>query len=124
VTFDWGFPLTVVHSHCDADTEVDGGVAKVEATFHGDRLFHDDLVAAEPNVSFDLIAAADGADGSAADGIITPPELTAKSIVGETRYQVGDLAIDDLWGFLSHQVGALGGINRDGGCEDVTVSGG
>lgn len=124
ITFAWGFPLTVVHAHCDVGTDVDGGTASIEATIHGDHLFYDDLVATDPNVAFDLIAAADGADGSAPDGIVLQPELAATDITGETRYQVGSFDVDDLWGFISHQVGTLGHVNGEGHCEDVQVTGG
>lgn len=124
ITFDWGFALTAIHSHCDPGAEVDGNTVTIQATIHGDHLFYDDLVAAEPNVSFDLIAASDGADGSAADGVVTPAELAARNITGEARYQVGSRDISDLWGFISAQVGTLGHLNGEGHCEDVIVTGG
>jgi hypothetical protein len=115
VTFAWGFGLTAVHAHCDVAQDVDGDTVAIEATIHGDHLFHDDLVAEEPGVAFDLIAA---------DGLVLQPELAATDITGEARYQVGSFDVDDLWGFVSHQVGTLGHVNGEGHCEDVIVTGG
>ena len=123
VRFDWGFALSITHSHCESAAKVDDNTAVTEATIHGDHLFYDDAVSAEPNVAFDLIAASDGADGTAADGVVTPAELAAKDLTAEARYQVGSLDIHDLWGFVSHQVGTLGHANGEGHCEDVRVTG-
>ncbi|MBE7449548.1 MAG: hypothetical protein HS111_11825 [Kofleriaceae bacterium] len=123
IEFDWGFALTIVHSHCEVAHTVDGDTVTIEATIHGDHLLYDDAVAAEPDLAFDLIADADGADGSTPDGRVTPAELAAQDITGQERYQVGSLDIDDLWGFISHQVGTLGHVDGEGHCEDIQVSG-
>jgi hypothetical protein len=117
VGFDWGFALDIVHSHCDVEATIDGDVATVEATIHGDHLFHDDAVSTEPNVAFALIASADGAGGGTPDGTVTLDELAAIDITAQDRYGVGSLAISDLRAFVTHQVGTVGHINGEGHCD-------
>jgi hypothetical protein len=112
VRFSWGFPALTDHV-CHTQVVVDGGTAASEITVHGDHLFHDDLVAAEPNLAFDLIAASDS-DG---DGEVTRAELTARTIGGQARYQVGSFEVKDLWAFIAHQAGTVGHINGEGHCE-------
>lgn len=121
VWFDWSFAPTITHAHCNVDRTVDGDTVTMQATIHADHLFHDDLVSETPNVAFDLIAASDGADGSAPDGTVTQVELGAKDIRGETRYQVGSFAVENLGSFIAHQVGTLGHVNGEGHCEDILV---
>jgi hypothetical protein len=117
VTFDWGFALDIVHSHCEVEATIDGDEATVEATIHGDHLFYDDAVSTEPDVAFALIAAADGAAGAAADGAVTLDELAAVDITAEARYGVGSLPITDLRTFVTHQVGTVGHIDGEGHCD-------
>lgn len=121
IWFDWSFTQRLTHAHCVVEDSVDGNTITMQATIHADHLFYDDLVSAEPNVAFDLIAASDGADGSTPDGTVTQAELAAKDIRGETRYQVGSFPVDDLWEFISHQVGTVGHVNGEGHCEDILV---
>ena len=105
-TFTWSFATRTMYAACDID-----GASAAQLTIHGDHLFYDDLVSAEPNLAFDLIAAADTDD----DGEITEAELRAVDITTEARYQVGDLtAITDLWRFLEQQTATLGHINGEG----------
>jgi hypothetical protein len=112
VAFEWAFKSMVAHA-CHTATTVDGGAAKTELTIHGDHLFYDDLVAREPNLAFDLIAAAD-ANG---DGQVTREELAARDITREARYQVGSFPVKNLWEFIAHQVTTLGHIDGEGHCE-------
>ncbi len=120
-TFDWGFTFGLVITHCEIAVTIDGGSGGAQATIHADHLFYDDAVSAEPDVAFQAIADADGADGTEPDGDITPAELAAVDITTFERYQVGSLDIDDLWGFVSHQVSTVGHVDGEGHCEDVTV---
>jgi hypothetical protein len=117
VTFDWGFALDIVHSHCEVEATIDGDEATVEATIHGDHLFYDDAVSTEPRVAFALLAAADGAAGAAADGAVTLDELAAVDIRAEEHYGVGSLPIFDLRTFVTHQVGTVGHIDGEGHCD-------
>lgn len=119
IQFDWGFPLSATYSHCEIEDEVDGNIVAIQATIHGDHLFYDDAVSADPNVTFDLIAASD----ENSDGVVTAQELAGTDLTAEERYQVGSLEIEDLWGFISHQVGTLGHVNGEGHCDDVLTSG-
>lgn len=123
-TFDWGFTLKLTYAHCDLGGSVDGNELVAQATIHADHLFYDDAVSEEPNLAFQLIADADGADGTTADGTITFDELAAVDIRGQTRYQVGSLkdpagnTITNLLQYIQHQVVTLGHINGEGHCED------
>lgn len=119
IRFDWGFSKNLTHAHCEVEDDLDGNTVTMQATIHADHLFYDDLVSSEPNVAFDLIAASDGADGSAPDGIVTLAELAMKDITSEARYQVGSFPVDDLREFIEHQVGTVGHVNGEGHCEDV-----
>lgn len=113
-TFTWSFDRQAAYVDCEIDAHVtDGGAAGAELTIHADHLLYDDLDSEEPQVVFDLLAASD-ADG---DGAITRAELEARDITAEARYQVGSRSIDDLWGFVSAQVGTLGHIDGEGHCE-------
>jgi hypothetical protein len=113
VAFAWGFPAKVLHSRCRGKARVDGNTARTEITIHGDHLFYDDLFAEEPNVAFELVAAAD-ADG---DGQVTKAELLAKDITKEARYQVGSEKISNLWDFVARQVTTIGHIDGEGHCD-------
>lgn len=119
ITFDWAFAKNLSHAHCDVDDVVDGNAVTMQATIHADHLFYDDLVSSDPNVSFDLVAASDGADGSAPDGDITLAELAAQDITAEERYQVGSFPVTDLRAFIEHQAGTVGHVNGEGHCEDI-----
>ena len=78
--------------------EVDGGTARAELTIHGDHLFYDDLVAAEPDLAFELIAAAD----ANADNQITPARAGRQGHQqGQARYQVGSFKVTNLCGSSS-----------------------
>lgn len=112
-SFTWSFSNTTFYDHCDVVVDVDGSDHTVEITIHGDHLFHDDLVAEEPNVAFQLIADADVNQ----DGAVSPAELEAMSIVGQERYQTGSLDIDNLWDFIQYQTGTLAHVQGEGRCE-------
>ncbi len=113
-TFDWVLDVSARYVECDTEAPVvQDDVTDAVLTVHADHLFYDDLDSEEPNVAFDLIAAAD-ADG---DGAITLEELRSQSLSGQTRYQVGGRDIDDLHGFIVAQARTLGHINGEGHCE-------
>jgi hypothetical protein len=126
-TFDWGFTMKLEYSHCAGEEPavLDGGTLAVQATIHGDHVFYDDLTSPEPNMAFQLVADADGKDGTAPDGSITAAELTATDIRTQQRYQVGsttDLAgaeIVNLHQFIQHQVTTVGHFNGEGHCEHI-----
>lgn len=112
--FDWSFDVPVGYVACETDTPLDAdATVDTVLTVHADHLFYDDLDSEEPNVAFDLIAAAD-AD---ADGAITMEELAAQSLDGQVRYQVGGRGISDLGAFIAAQVRTVGHINGEGHCE-------
>ncbi len=113
-SFSWGFTTDTTYGPCETSAEVSASAEGAsELTIHADHFFYDDLDSAEPNVAFDLIAAADS-DG---DGDITQAELAALDITGQARYQVGSRDITDLWGFISAQTSTLGHIDGEGHCE-------
>jgi len=113
VRFSWGFDKAVRYHRCHSTAQVDGGPARSQLTIHGDHLFYDDLFAEEPNVAFDLIAAADGD----ADGAVTRAELSAQDLSTQARYQVGSTGITNLWDFIAYQSATLGHIDGEGHCE-------
>jgi hypothetical protein len=127
-TFDWGFAMKLAYAHCEMDVAIAGDDVVMQATIHADHLFYDDAVSPEPALAFQLIADADGADGSTPDGAITLEELAATDIRGEARYQVGsqtDLqgnAITNLRQYLELQVTTVGHINGEGHCEDLIAT--
>lgn len=113
-TFDWAFGVAPRYIDCDTATQlVDGETTDVFLTVHGDHLFFDDLDSSEPQVAFDLIAAADADD----DGAVTLEELRGQSLGGEVRYQVGSRPIESLYGFIEEQARLVGHINGEGHCE-------
>lgn len=115
VRFAWGFATNTHYTRCESTAVVGAGeTAAAQLTIHGDHLFYDDLFSAEPNVAFDLIAAAD----TDADGEVTQAELAATDIRALANYQVGDLTeIVDLWAFIEQQTTTLGHIDGEGHCE-------
>ena len=114
IDFAWSFDNDTLYHGCQSTAElVDGGEAESQLTIHADHLFYDDLDSPEPNVAFDLVAAADGN----ADGVVTMDELAAVDITGQSRYQVGSRDIGDLWGFIEAQTSTLGHIDGEGHCE-------
>jgi hypothetical protein len=117
-TFAWGFTGATRYGACEAGARVDGGEAGVEITIHADHLFYDDLVAEEPNLAFDLKAAAD--DLGNADGIVSEEELAAIDIRDQARYQVGPFSdVIDLWTFIDRQSATVGHVDGEGHCDDA-----
>jgi len=119
-TLAWGFSTTTRYSPCGTRQSLaDGGMATSQITIHADHLFYDDPDSEQPNVAFDLVAAADAdPDGPAQpDAAVTTEELAAVDITGEERYQVGSRDIDDLLGFIAAQTRTLGHIDGEGHCE-------
>jgi hypothetical protein len=76
------------------------------------KIYGDDLVAAEPNMAFDLIAAWDANH----DGTVSQAELAAQDIRGQARYQVGNLPATNLGAFIAHQAATIGHIDGEGHC--------
>jgi hypothetical protein len=117
-SFAWGFAGATRYGACESDARIDGGEAGIEITIHADHLFFDDLVSEEPNIAFDLKAAAD--DRGNADGIVSPEELAAVDIRDEARYQVGPFSgVIDLWAFIDHQTSTVGHVDGEGHCDDA-----
>lgn len=116
VRFDWGFTTDTRYTECEtARPLADGGEATSQITIHADHLFYDDLDSETPNVAFDIIAEADVmGDG---DGMVTPGELAALDITGQSRYQVGSRDITDLWSFIEAQTRTLGHIDGEAHCN-------
>lgn len=127
-TLDWAFTLKLAYAHCEGHQTVDGTNITMQSTIHADHLFYDDAVSEEPNVSFQLVADADGLGGAPADGTITLAELAATDIRAQTRYQVGSnrdpagAAITNLKQYVEHQATTVGHINGEGHCADVLVT--
>jgi hypothetical protein len=125
---DWGFTSKIAHSRCEVESSVDGDTVTMQATIHADHLFYDDAVSEEPNVAFQLIADADGADGTRPDGAITLAELRAIDLRALARYQVGSLrdpagtAIANLRQYVEHQATTLGHVNGEGHCAGLEVA--
>jgi hypothetical protein len=114
VSFAWTFATDTLYSPCHTEAEVPAdGEATATITIHGDHLFYDDLVSADPFVAFDLVASAD-TDG---DGAVTEAELRAVDINMLERYQVGDHDVEDLWSFIEQLTTTLGHIDGEGHCE-------
>lgn len=109
-TFAWEFATPIHYFDCETTTRVPvGGVAEFQITVHADHLFYDSLVAEEPALRFDAIAAAD----TDADDVITMAELAATDI---GPYDPGNLPIDDLWAFLAAQAATMGHVDGEGHC--------
>jgi len=117
--FAWGFATHTDYSACESLAEVRGGQpGVVQLTIHGDHLMYDDLYSETPNVTFELIAAAD-TDG---DGEVTRAELLAVDLRPLANYQVGSTDIVDLWHFIEHLTTTLGHIDGEGHCEATRAS--
>jgi hypothetical protein len=117
--FAWGFATHTDYSACESLADVRGGQpGVVQLTIHGDHLVYDDLYSETPNVSFELIAAAD-TDG---DGEVTQAELLAVDLRPLANYQVGSTDIVDLWHFIEHLTTTLGHIDGEGHCEATRAS--
>lgn len=114
IAFAWGFTTETRYQECEVANEVpDGGTIEAVITIHADHLFYDDLEAPEPNVAFDLVAAAD----TDMDGTVTREELLAQDITSQPTYQVGSADITDLWHFIEAQTTTLGHIDGEGHCH-------
>jgi hypothetical protein len=111
-SFAWGFTGATRYDACEGTAEIDGTSAATVLTIHMDHLFYDDLFSEEPNVAFDLVAAADTDD----DDEVTADELAALDISTEERYQVGSTGIDNLFDFIAYQTGTVGHIDGEGHC--------
>lgn len=113
-TFAWEFTTPIRYFDCETTTRVPaGGRAEFQITVHADHLFHDSLVAEEPMLRFDPIAAAD-LDG---DGVIASEELATTDI---GAHDPGNLPIDDLWAFLAALVATMGHVDGEGHCVSST----
>lgn len=127
-TFDWPLSLSLAYAGCEMGQRIDGQDLVMQSTIHADHLFYDDAVSPEPALAFQLIANADGADGSPPDDAITLAELAALDIRSQARYQVGSqtapdgAAITNLRQYLELQATTVGHINGEGHCETVTVT--
>jgi hypothetical protein len=109
-TFAWEFTTPIVYADCETTTRVpDAGTGTFQVTVHADHLFYDSLVAEQPALGFDAIAAAD----LDFDDVITTDELAA---TGLAAYDPGNLPIDDLWAFLSAQAATMGHVDGEGHC--------
>lgn len=112
--FAWGFTAETRYDPCHSLAEVsDGDEATVQITIHGDHLFYDDAIGAEPALRFNDIALADADQNDE----ITAEELSEYSISVLPNYLVGSLDIDNLWDYISHMTSTLGHIDGEGHCE-------
>lgn len=110
-TFEWTFAEPTHYSQCETTTTVEpDSVGSFQITVHADHLFYDSLVAEEPQLLFDAIAAADTDD----DGEVTRAELDARD-VGD--YDPGNEDVNDLWSWLVAQHRTLGHVDGEGHCQ-------
>jgi hypothetical protein len=116
--FAWGFATATQYHECESTAVIDGNAGETQLTIHGDHLLYDDLFSSEPNVAFDLIAAADS-DG---DGEVTRAELEATDLSTQARYQVGSEEISDLWHFVEFLTGTVGHIDGEGHCHTERIA--
>lgn len=121
-SFKWGFGTDTLLQDCTSDdgkaglTVPSGGEVKVELTIHGDHLFLDDLQAAESDLRFDAIAAADAND----DGEVTLEELALVDLttLDADTYGTGSVAdVNNLKQFITSQVRTLGHYRGEGECS-------
>jgi hypothetical protein len=125
---DWGFTFKLSHGHCEAKEKIDGDDITMQSTIHADHLFYDDAISDEPDVSFQLVADADGQGGATADGTISLAELAAVDIRSQARYQVGSnrdpagKEITNLRQYVELQATTVGHINGEGHCEDLIAT--
>jgi hypothetical protein len=126
-TFDWPLSLSLTYADCEMGQRIDGQDLTMQSTIHADHLFYDDAVSPEPAVAFQLIANADGADGSQPDDAITLAELAALDIRTQSRYQVGSQtapdgsSITNLQQYVELQATTVGHLNGEGHCATVIV---
>jgi hypothetical protein len=114
--FHFTFAEPTHYSHCETSTTVEpNGHATFQITVHADHLFYDSLVAEEPQLLFDAIAAADSDD----DGEVTRAELEARDI---GNYDPGNEDADDLWSWLVAQHRTLGHVDGEGHCQATSVN--
>lgn len=111
-SFQWSFATDTAYV-CAPGVLENAAARAAEITVHADHLFYDDLDDEDPNVAFELMAAADVDD----DGLITRAELEATDLTTEERYQVGSRDIADLWGFVEAQSRTVGHIDGEGHCD-------
>lgn len=113
-TFAWSFDTETTYRCAPASFPLaPGDVVTAQLTMHADHLFYDDLDEDEPNVAFDLVAAAD-TDG---DDVVTEEELRATDLAGQARYQVGSRDIDELFSFIAAQTRTLGHVDGEHHCD-------
>jgi hypothetical protein len=117
ISFSWGFTETIAYQECHAVESVEtDGQGVVQLTFHGDHLFYDSLVEAEPGLRFDAYAQADDGDGE-----LTLEELenvSGTAFSAMDHYDVPpDSGIADLRAYLTAQVTTIGHIDGEGHCH-------
>lgn len=121
-SFKWGFGSDTLLQDCTSEdgkaglTVPSGGEVKVELTIHGDHLFLDDLQAADSDLRFDAIAAADADE----DGEVTLEELSKVDLttLAEGTYGTGSVAdVNNLKQFIASQVRTLGHYRGEGECS-------
>lgn len=115
--FEWTFEEAVQYGDCETVSTVEADAsATFQITMHADHLFYDSLVAAEPKLSFQLLADAD-TDG---DDDITRAELSAADI---GAYDPGsEDGVDELWSWLTAQARTLAHVNGEGHCAAKKVA--
>lgn len=121
-SFKWGFNSNTLLEDCTPEegkpglTVPSGGEVKVEFTIHGDHLFLDDLQAADSDLRFDAIAAADANE----DGEVTLEELAQVDLttLDANTYGTGSVAdVNNLRQFIAAQVRSLGHYRGEGECS-------
>jgi hypothetical protein len=114
-SFAWTFPLIVYYVECETSTEVpEGEVGQLQITVHAENLFHDSLVAEQPAVRFDALAAAD-TDG---DDVITMQELSA---AGLGSYENENPDVLDLAAYLQIAATTMIRVDGDARCTPTTA---
>jgi hypothetical protein len=112
--FEWDLDSPTRYERCQTRTVVEEGqTATFQITIHADHLFYDSLVAEEPQLLFEPLAAADVDD----DGEISEAELSAVDI---GAYDPGNEDVDDLWSWLLAQSRTLGHVDGEGHCEAIS----
>lgn len=118
-TFKWCFGVDTLLDECEGDVDgkltkgvvvTEGGEDTVQLTIHGDHLFYDDLQSVNAVVRGQVIADADGANGSEPDGEVTLEELQAVDMDDiPTGYGTGAASnvanLRDYVTFLSRTIG-------------------
>ncbi len=123
-TFTWAFDTATLYAGCETEEDGQGVVVRadedneVQLTIHGDHLFYDDLASEDAVLRFDAIFAADGADGSAADGDISEAELQAVDLTSLPIDQYGNAgAAETLFDFINALSRTLVHLNGEGECS-------